>query len=143
MATAPDSHEVDSIEEAVAEVVSFREARNWGQYHRPEHLSRALSIEASELEEEFLWLGPTEVEKRLQSDQKREAVKDEIGDVLIYALLFCEQVGIDPLNAIGDKLEKNREKFPVEEVRGQPTIEDASSARGDTSEDSTSTGDVP
>lgn len=112
----------NSLEDAIAKVASFRDDRDWGQYHRPEHLSRALSIEASELEEEFLWKGPTEAQEYLQTEEGREAVRDEIGDVLIYALLFCERVGVDPLVAIGAKLEKNRKKFPVEEVQGQATM---------------------
>ncbi|MFB6273502.1 MAG: MazG-like family protein [Salinibacter sp.] len=48
--------------------------------------------------------------------------REEIADVLIYALLFFERLGIDPLEAISDKLQKNREKFPTKEVRGEETL---------------------
>jgi NTP pyrophosphatase (non-canonical NTP hydrolase) len=114
----------ESLDEALAKIVDFRDARDWAQYHTPEQLSRALSIEASELEEEFQWKGPEEAQDFVTTEEGREAAKEEIGDVLIYALLFCKRVGINPLEAIGAKLEKNREKFPVEDVKGQATLDD-------------------
>ena len=77
-----------------------------------------MSVEASELEEEFLWKNGEDVEEHLCSEEGREAVRDEVGDVLISILLFCERVGIDPLEALGTKLEKTKEKYPVETARG-------------------------
>ena len=105
-----------SIDEAIARVTRFREARDWDKYHTPRHLSRAVSVEASELEEEFLWKDASDVAEHLRSDEGREAVKDEVGDVLISVLLFCERTGIDPLEALGSKLEKTKEKYPVEDA---------------------------
>ncbi len=104
-----------SIEEAIARVTRFREARNWDQYHTPRHLSRAVAVEASELEEEFLWKNDRDVTEHLRSEEGREAVEDEVGDVLISLLLFCERTGIDPLEALGSKLEKTKKKYPVED----------------------------
>lgn len=104
-----------SIEEAIDRVTRFREARDWDKYHTPRHLSRAVSVEASELEEEFLWKDASDVAEHLRSEEGREAVKDEVGDVLISVLLFCERVGIDPLEALGSKLEKTKKKYPVED----------------------------
>ena len=72
--------------------------------------------EASELEEEFLWKDSSDVAAHLRSDEGREAVRDEVGDVLISTSLFCEQVGIDPLKALGAKLEKTKKKYPVEDT---------------------------
>lgn len=110
-----DSAPPTSIDDAMERVTRFREARDWDQYHTPRHLSRAVSVEASELEEEFLWKDSGDVAAYLQSDEGREAVRDEVGDVLISTLLFCERVGIDPLTALGSKLEKTKKKYPVEE----------------------------
>jgi len=59
-----------------------------------------------------------DVAEHLRSEEGREAVRDEVGDVLISVLLFCERVGIDPLEALGTKLEKTEEKYPVETARG-------------------------
>jgi NTP pyrophosphatase (non-canonical NTP hydrolase) len=102
-----------SIEEAIARVTRFRQARDWDKYHTPSHLSRSVSVEASELAEEFLWKDSGDIEAHLRSEEGREAVKDEVGDVLIATLLFCERVGIDPLEALGTKLEKTKKKYPV------------------------------
>lgn len=81
-------------------------------------------IEASELEEEFLWKTPEKAQAYLTTEKGRNAVRNEIGDVLIYALLFCERVGIDPLVAIWTKVQQNAEKYPVDEVQGQPALEE-------------------
>jgi NTP pyrophosphatase (non-canonical NTP hydrolase) len=104
-----------SIEEAIARVTRFRQARDWDKFHTPSHLSRSVSVEASELAEEFLWKDSGDIEAHLRSEEGREAVKDEVGDVLIATLLFCERVGIDPLEALGTKLEKTKKKYPVED----------------------------
>lgn len=116
-----------SLRDLTVEIIQFRDERGWDPYHTPSHLSRALSIEASELEEEFLWKGPEGVQEHLRSERGREAVRDEVGDVLIYTLLLCEEVGIDPLNAISKKLEKNRGRFPVEDAT-TPARSDGSSS---------------
>ena len=42
-------------EKTVNEVLKFRDDRNWKQFHNPKDLAIAISIEASELEELFLW----------------------------------------------------------------------------------------
>jgi NTP pyrophosphatase (non-canonical NTP hydrolase) len=72
----------------------------------------ALSVEASELMEEFLWL--TEEQSRNLTADKLSGVKDEIGDVLNYTLRLCSRLNIDPIAAVTDKIEKNRKKYPVE-----------------------------
>jgi len=44
---------------------------------------------------------------------------DEIGDVGIALLLLCERTGIDLLQAMSDKLERNRGRYPIEQSRGR------------------------
>lgn len=107
--------EIDSIISAKEAVVSFREERGWGPLHTPQHLAAALSIEAGELQEELLWKDDNEIKEYVNTERGREAVRDEIADVLIYALLFCERLGINPLEVIRAKLEKNAEKYPIDE----------------------------
>lgn len=107
--------EIDSIISAKEAAVSFREERGWGPLHTPQHLAAALSIEAGELQEELLWKDDNEIKKYVNTERGREAVRDEIADVLIYALLFCERLGINPLEVIRAKLEKNAEKYPIDE----------------------------
>ena len=99
------------------QIVAFRDARDWEQFHTPKNLAAAIAVEAGELQEQFLWdkggVDPT-------SSDVRE-ISEEIADVLIYALLFCHQLDIDPKKAIQRKLETNRERYPVEKARGRST----------------------
>ena len=113
--------DLETLSDALDAVTAFRDERDWAQYHTPRHLASAISIEAAELQENLLWKSDQEVEALLEAPEGREKVADEIGDVLILALLFCQQVGIDPLTAIDRKLKENRQKYPVNLSRGRST----------------------
>ena len=95
----------------------FNSRRNWEQYHSPKNLVMALVVEASELAEHFQWL--TEEQSSSLPPDKLAEVREEVGDVLIYLVNLCDKLGIDPLDAACDKLEKNRQKYPVSKVRGK------------------------
>lgn len=97
-------------------VHAFMRAREWEKYHNPKDLAIALSIEAAELLEPFLWAEPPEP-KGLSADQ-REAIEDELADVVIYALHFANAMGADVSDAVLRKVRKNEAKFPVERYRG-------------------------
>lgn len=71
-------------------------------------------MEAGELLERFLWTPDGD-----EPDGERS--REEIADVLIFALLFCDELGIDPEEAIREKLAINEEKYPVELSRGKAT----------------------
>jgi len=105
------------LEDLIKKVREFRQERNWDQYHSPKNLVMALMVEAGELAEQFQWL-TEEQSSRLQPD-KLAQVQEEIGDVLIYLVNLCDKLGIDPMDAAREKLEKNREKYPAAKVRGK------------------------
>ena len=111
--------DLGSISDALHAVRRFRDDRDWAQYHTPRHLSSALSIEAGELQETLLWKSEKEIATMLEKPDRKEEIADEVGDILILTLLFCHETGIDPLEAIGRKLTKNAEKYPVDEARGR------------------------
>jgi len=46
---------MNDIRSIIDELVKFRNKRDWEQPHNPKDLAMALSIEASELLEAFLW----------------------------------------------------------------------------------------
>ena len=102
----------------ISEILAFRDERDWAQFHTPKNLAAALAIEASELQELMLWKDEREVAELVASKTGHGKLSDEIADVLIYALLFCEAAGIDPEAAIRIKLQKNGEKYPVEKSKG-------------------------
>lgn len=94
-------------------LVNFRDERDWKQFHNPKDLALALSIEAGELLEAFLWKDAEEA--------KIEKVKEELADVLAYALLLGHNYGLDLEEVIREKVKKNGEKYPVEKAKGSAT----------------------
>jgi dCTP diphosphatase len=95
-------------------IQQFRDERNWKQFHSPKNLAAAISIEVGELQETMLWKLDEEVQQLLAQKEKKQEISDEIADVLILSLLFCDSANIDPLEAIEKKLAKNAAKYPVE-----------------------------
>jgi NTP pyrophosphatase (non-canonical NTP hydrolase) len=100
------------------EILAFRDERDWAQFHTPKNLSAALAIEVAELQELMLWKDDSDVAELMASKPGHGKLSDEIADVLIYALLFCESASIDPEAAIRIKLKKNAEKYPVDRAKG-------------------------
>jgi dCTP diphosphatase len=105
------------LNDLINKIRKFRQERDWDQYHSPKNLAMALVVEASELAEHFQWL--TEEQSSNLPPDKLAEVKEEVGDVLIYVANLCDKLGIDPIDAARNKLEKNKEKYPVSAVRGK------------------------
>jgi len=93
-------------------IIEFRDDRDWAQYHDPKNLSQALSIEAAELQEIFLW--KTRQESRELSPQDIERVSEEIADIFIYLTHLCHKSKIDLLEAARRKIIKNGEKYTIQ-----------------------------
>ena len=95
----------------------FIAERDWQQFHTPKNLAMALAGEAAEILEIFQWL--TAEQSRELPAEKMAEVREEIGDVLIYLVRLADELGIDPLDAANRKIERNKEKYPAELVRGR------------------------
>ena len=107
---------IATLEDLAAAVREFGRERDWHQYHDPKNLTAALVVEAAELLEPFQWLTP---EQSLDlPPHKREAVRQEMADVLIYLVSLANCLDIDLIQAAGDKLAINARKYPVEKARG-------------------------
>lgn len=104
------TRERQEMDRVIQRLRQFRDERNWQQFHNPKDLSLALSIEASELLEAFLWKAPEAADP--------EKVKEELADVLAYALLLCDTYNFDIEKIILEKIEKNEEKYPVHKAKG-------------------------
>jgi len=100
------------IETLTKALIDFRNERNWEQFHNAKDLALALSIEAAELNELFLWKNAGEIE-----NISREKVSEELADVLAYALMLAEKYGFDVKKIVLDKIRKNAEKYPVEKSK--------------------------
>lgn len=105
-----------SLQELAVHLRQFAAERDWDQFHSPKNLAMAMSVEAAELLEHFQWL--TEEQSHSLPPEKLEQVREEIGDVLIYLTRLADRLGLDPLEAAFEKLDKNRAKYPVEKVKG-------------------------
>lgn len=104
------------IEQLIIKLKDFRDERDWAQFHNPKDLALALSIEASELLELYLWKNGKEIE-----DVDRNKVKEEVADVLSFTLLLCEKLNLNPIEIVNAKIEKNNEKYPIEKAKGTAT----------------------
>jgi NTP pyrophosphatase (non-canonical NTP hydrolase) len=109
---------MDSWQALTAAIRQFRDERDWSQFHTPKNLAAAIAIEAAELQEQLLWKTDKEIEKDLKGGPKREAVVEEIADVLMFALLLADRLDIDVGKAITEKLAANELKYPVALARG-------------------------
>lgn len=103
----------ESVEQLQRRLVEFAAARRWQPYHTPKNLAAALSVEASELLEIFQWLTPEQAERVMDDPGSAHRVRDEVADVLAYLLQFCARLGVDPLEALAAKIDRNELRFPV------------------------------
>lgn len=104
-------------QELLDKILSFYEERDWQQFHSPKNVVMDLAAEVGELIEPFRWL--TE-EKSSELDAKTlDEVRDEIGDVFKILLHLSHKLGIDPVQATHDKIEKMRLKYPAERCKGK------------------------
>jgi NTP pyrophosphatase (non-canonical NTP hydrolase) len=94
-------------------LLEFRNERDWEQFHNAKDLALALSIEAAELNEIFLW--------KKSEDANIEKVKEELADVFTYALLLAEKYDLDVNEIILNKIKRNAEKYPVSKAKGTAT----------------------
>lgn len=101
---------MNDFKEILDALIQFRNERDWAQFHNPKDLSLAISIEAGELLELFLWKDP--------KDAKRERVKEELADVFTYAFMLAEKYDFDVKEIVLEKIKKNGEKYPVNKAKG-------------------------
>ena len=98
------------MNEIIDALKTFRDERDWKQFHNPKDLSLALSIEASELLEVFLWKSAEEADT--------QKVREELADVFAYAFLLADAYQLDVKEIILDKIARNKDKYPVDKARG-------------------------
>ena len=104
---------MDIKKETIEECINFVKERNWEQFHNPKDLAISLSLEATELLELFQWNTSDEA-----VEKNRDKMKDELADVIVYAIDFATVLGFDLNEIILEKMAKNRLKYPVEKARG-------------------------
>ena len=98
------------MQEIIDALITFRNQRDWEQFHNPKDLAVALNVEAGELLEQFLWKQP--------EDASGEKVKEELADIFAYAFLLAEKYDFDVREIVLEKIRANDRKYPVDKARG-------------------------
>ena len=108
-----------NIKDLTSRIIAFRDARDWKQFHNPKDVALSLVLEAGEVMEHFQWKNEEEMEKHVI--ENKEDIADELADVLYWVLLMSNDLKIDVLDALENKINKNESKYPVEKAKGKHT----------------------
>ena len=101
---------MSDIQEIINKLIEFRNERDWEQFHNSKDLALAISVEANELLELFLW-------KDAESADKNK-IKEELADVFAFAFLLANKYKLDVKQIVLDKIKLNGEKYPIEKAKG-------------------------
>lgn len=110
---------MQSIMELTKKIISFRDARDWKQFHNPKDIAISLVLEAGEVMEHFQWKNKEEMEKYIISN--KDDIAEELADVLYWILLMSNDLKIDISKALERKLDINEKKYPIEKAKGKHT----------------------
>lgn len=105
---------IDSLEDRYRNFVS---ERDWEQFHTPKNLAEAISIEANELLELFLWHDNHDAKKIKQDHKLKLQVEEELADVVIYCIGIAAQLDIDIADAVEEKMDDNERRFDEETAK--------------------------
>ena len=103
----------DSLVKIIEKLRIFNRERDWEQFHDAKNLALSISIEASELNECFLWKNADEAD--------RTKVEEELADVFLCAIMLADKYDIDIKDICLRKIERNAQKYPVEKAKGKAT----------------------
>lgn len=101
------------VDDLCRAVQQFVEERNWEQYHTPKNLSMSIIIEAAELMEHFQWLSNEQSVEIVKGHPSRAQIIDELADILLYCISFINILDVDISSAILDKLNRNKDRYPI------------------------------
>ena len=101
---------MSEIKNTIHKLLEFRDNRDWEQFHNSKDLALAISIEASELLELFLW--------KDNEDVNLDRLKEELADILSFCLLLANKHNLDINEIVSEKIIKNDKKYPVSKSKG-------------------------
>lgn len=105
-----------SLSGILQKIKKFRDERDWMQFHDPKSMAASIVIEAAELLEHFQWKKRSEVVKYVKTHKGE--IAEEIADVAMYLFELADNLEIDILEAIDQKLVKNNRKYPIHKAKG-------------------------
>jgi NTP pyrophosphatase (non-canonical NTP hydrolase) len=107
------------VKKLTKQIIDFRDARNWKQFHNPKDCAISLSLEASELLEHFQWKSDEEIENYIKIN--KDEIAKEIMDVLYWVLLISHDLNINIEKMFDIKMKENAKKYPVSKSKGKKT----------------------
>lgn len=126
-----DMGDQDTTVHQLREIVEqFVQERDWDCFHSPKNLSMSIAIESGELMEHFQWIDGDR--SRGLDESERLAAGEELADVICYSLAMANQLQLDLTETILNKMQKNREKYPIDQYRGRFGIKDTNRSNAST-----------
>jgi len=111
--------EKKDLNEIIDKIKKFRDDRDWMQFHDHKNMAISLVLEATEVLEHFQWKSDEEVKK--YAEENKDEIGEEIADVAVYLFEMADNLGIDLIDAMDKKMDKNAKKYPVEKAKGKAT----------------------
>lgn len=106
----------EKLSRIIDKIIEFRDERDWRRFHDSKNLAEAITIKAGELLESFLWM--TTGESKEIDSTKLDKIKNEVSDIFIYMVYLCNVLNINLMEEVESKIEKNRNKYPVDKSKG-------------------------
>ena len=119
--TEESVNQTPTLNELTQQLIEFRDARDWRQFHSLKDLILSLNLEAGELLELAQCKPEETFEIEAGTEPLQQRLREECADVLLYLLLIAERSGIDLQRAAAEKIKSNNLKYPVEKSRGKST----------------------
>jgi dCTP diphosphatase len=108
-----------TVDQLRHEIAAFIRERDWEQFHDPKNLSMAIATEAAELMEHFRWARNDASRDMVKDPATRQAVAEELADVMAFALSFANAADIDITSTLRAKMAKNARKYPADQYKGR------------------------
>lgn len=110
---------MDKLDAMTEQVRDFCDARDWRKYHTPKELAIGMATESSELLQLFRFMSDERIAEMFEETEQRQAIEDEVADMLLFLLRFADLNEIDLPAALSSKLKRNGERYPVDASSGE------------------------
>ena len=105
--------EKTTIAEVKKYIEDFSDTRGWRKDQNAKDLVMALTVEAAELAEIFMWLHSDNADNVKENADDFLHLQEELADIFWYVCRLCEHFNIDLASAVEKKKIKNEEKYPA------------------------------
>lgn len=110
---------MSDIKKLTKQIIDFRNARDWKQFHKPKDLALSLMLEAAEVGEHFQWKNDKEIQAYIK--QHKNDIGEELADTFYWVLLMAHDLDVDLVKIFEKKMKKNEAKYPINKAKGKHT----------------------